>query len=148
MVFCYGSPSWLTYFHFLIQHIKRFWAFLVAQLVKNPPAMWETWVQSLGWEDPLEKRKATHSSNLVWRTPWTVSSMGLQRVEHDWVTYTFTFFFKRLWSKFIVGTTTYPKHGFMFSKTVIHASDGVSSVDIVHHILTFGNSSFVLILGF
>ena len=42
----------------------------MAQLVKNPPAMWETWVQSLGWEDPLEKGKATHSSILAWRIPW------------------------------------------------------------------------------
>ena len=48
------------------------WAFLVAQLVKNPPAMWETWVRSLGWEDPQEKVKATHSSILAWRIPWTV----------------------------------------------------------------------------
>ena len=48
------------------------WASLVAQLVKNPPAMRETWVQSLGWEDPLEKGKATHSSILSWRIPWTV----------------------------------------------------------------------------
>ena len=47
------------------------WASLVAQLVKNPPAMWETRVQSLGWEDPLEKGKATHSSILAWRIPWT-----------------------------------------------------------------------------
>ena len=47
-------------------------ASLVAQLVKNLPAMWETWVQSLGWEDPLEKGKATHSSILAWRIPWTV----------------------------------------------------------------------------
>ena len=47
-------------------------ASLVAQLAKNPPAMWETWVQSLGWEDPLEKRKATHFSILAWRFPWTV----------------------------------------------------------------------------
>ena len=47
-------------------------AFLVALLVNNPPAMWETWVRSLGWEDPLEKGKATHSSVLVWRIPWTV----------------------------------------------------------------------------
>ena len=51
-----------------------FWASLVAQLVKNPPAMLETWVQSLGWEDPLEKGKATHSSILAWRIPWTVYS--------------------------------------------------------------------------
>ena len=48
------------------------WASLVAQLIKNPPAMQETWVQSLRWEDPLEKAKATHSSILAWRIPWTV----------------------------------------------------------------------------
>ena len=48
------------------------WASLVAQLVKNPPAMRKTWVRSLGWEDPLEKGKATHSSILAWRIPWTV----------------------------------------------------------------------------
>ena len=48
------------------------WASLVAQLVKNLPAMWETRVQFLGWEDPLEKGKATHFSILVWRIPWTV----------------------------------------------------------------------------
>ena len=48
------------------------WTSPVAQLVKNLPAMWETWVQSLGWEDPLEKRKATHASILAWRIPWTV----------------------------------------------------------------------------
>ena len=48
------------------------WASPVAQLVKNPLAMWETWDQSLGWKDPLEKGKATHSSILAWRIPWTV----------------------------------------------------------------------------
>ena len=48
------------------------WVSLVAQLVKNLPAMWETWVQCLGLDDPLEKGKATHSSILPWRTPWTV----------------------------------------------------------------------------
>ena len=46
--------------------------FLVAQLVKNPPAMWESCIQSLGWEDPLEKGKATQSSILDWRIPWTI----------------------------------------------------------------------------
>ena len=54
----------------------KLWASLVAQLVKNPPAMWETWVLSLGWEDLLEKGKDTHSSILPWRIPWTVLSMG------------------------------------------------------------------------
>jgi len=48
------------------------WVSLVAQLVRNPPAMQETWVQSLGWEDPLEKGKATLSSILIWRIPWTI----------------------------------------------------------------------------
>ena len=59
------------------------WAYLIAQLVKNPPAMREIWVRSLGWEDPLEKGKGTHSSVLAWRIPWTIQSMGSQRVEHD-----------------------------------------------------------------
>ena len=59
------------------------WASLVAQLIKNPPAMQETWVRSLGWEDPLEKGKATQSGILAWRIPWTVWSVGLQRVGHD-----------------------------------------------------------------
>ena len=53
------------------------WASLVAQLVKNPPAIRETWVRSLGWEDPSEKGKATHSSILAWRIPWT-------RVSKSW----------------------------------------------------------------
>ena len=60
----------------------------VAQAVKNLPAMWETWIQSLGQEDPLEKSMATHSSILAWRIPWTeepgrLQSMSLQRVGHD-----------------------------------------------------------------
>ena len=58
-------------------------ASLEAQMVKNLPAMQETQVQSLGWEGPLEKGKATHSSILAWRIPWTVQSRGLQRVRHD-----------------------------------------------------------------
>ena len=49
-----------------------YWASLVAQLVKNLPAVQETWIQSLGWEDPLEKGKATHSSILPWRIPGTL----------------------------------------------------------------------------
>ena len=63
--------------------LQYFWASLVAQLVKNPPAMREIWVQSLGWEDPLEEGKATHSSILAWRIPWTIQSMGSQRVGHN-----------------------------------------------------------------
>ena len=61
---------------------------LVAQMVKNLPAMQETWARSLGWEDPLEKRMATHSSILAWTIPQTeepggLQSMGLQRIRHE-----------------------------------------------------------------
>ena len=52
--------------------LQHSWASLVAKLVKNPPAVWETWVRSLGLEDPLEKGEATHSSILAWRIPWIV----------------------------------------------------------------------------
>ena len=63
-------------------------ASLVAQMVKRLPAMRETWVRSLGWEDPLEKEMATHSSNRSWKIPWTeepckLQSPGSQRVGHD-----------------------------------------------------------------
>ena len=50
----------------------------MAQTVKNPPAMWETWVRSLGWEDPLEEGMVTHSSILAWKIPWTEKPGGLQ----------------------------------------------------------------------
>ena len=61
---------------------------LVAQMVKNLPVMWETWVRSLSWEDPLEEGMATHSNILAWKIPWTeepswLQSMGSQRVGHD-----------------------------------------------------------------
>ena len=64
------------------------WVSLVTQTVKNLPTMRETWVESLGREDPLEKRMATHSSILAWRIPWTEEpgghhSIGFQRVGHN-----------------------------------------------------------------
>ena len=74
-------------------------------MIKNLPSVWETWVWSLGWEDPLEKGMATHSSILAWRIPWTeepgrLPSMRLQRVGYDWVTFAFfhTKKKKNLWS--------------------------------------------------
>ena len=63
------------------------WASLVAQLVKNLSAMRETWVRSLGWEDALEKGKATHSRILAWRTPWTIQSYS-SYFTHSWVLFT------------------------------------------------------------
>ena len=68
------------------------WASLMAQMVNNPPAMWKTWVQSLGWEDPLEGQAWQHTSIFLPReTPWTekpggLQSMGSQRVRHNWAT--------------------------------------------------------------
>ena len=57
--------------------VREALASLVAQTVKNPPAMWENWVRSLGWEDPLEEDMAGHSSTLAWRIPWTEEPGGL-----------------------------------------------------------------------
>ena len=64
------------------------WTSLVAQMVKRLSTMRETWVRALGWEDPLEKEMAIHSSTVAWKIPWTeepgtLQSMGLQRVGHD-----------------------------------------------------------------
>ena len=68
--------------------MELYWAFLVAQMVKNLPAVQETWVRSQGWEDSLEKGMATHSSFLAWKIPGTEEfgrqqSMDSQRVRHD-----------------------------------------------------------------
>ena len=68
--------------------IEANWASLVAQMVKNLPVVQETWVQFLGWEDPLEEGMAAHSSSLAWRIPvdrgaWQATVLGSQRVRHD-----------------------------------------------------------------
>ena len=60
---------------------QYYWASLVDQLLQNLPVMWETWVQSLGWEDPLEKGKAAHSSILAWRIPWTTVHGGHKELD-------------------------------------------------------------------
>ena len=54
-----------------VTNLRAPWAFLMAQMVKHLPAMRDSWVRSLGWEDPLEKEMATHSSTLAWKIPWT-----------------------------------------------------------------------------
>ena len=78
----FWDGSWINWYLFIPGVSLR------AQLVKNPPAMQETPVRFLGWEDPLEKKKATHSNILAWRIPWTIQSMESQRVGHDWATFT------------------------------------------------------------
>ena len=87
-------------------------------MVKNLSGMWETWVRSLDWEDPLEKGMTTHSSILVWRIPWTeeptrLHSMGSLRVGHDWMTNTFTFF-KNSRERGLLSSYSYDK-GFKWS---------------------------------
>ena len=78
----------LSEFKFLSGYMPKSRASLVAQMVKSLPAVWETWVRYLGWEYPLEKEMATHSSILVWKIPWMeeagqLQSMELQSVRHD-----------------------------------------------------------------
>ena len=102
-----GGKSRTKHFWFTPLHSLVLWASLVAQTVKNLPAMQESWVWSLGQEDPLEKRMATHSSTLVWRIPWTeepgrIQSMGSQRVGHNWVTNTY---FQSLYHFFLAQLT-------------------------------------------
>ena len=81
----------LTVFRTLCPGVNHIWISLVAQTVKCLPAMQETWVQFLGWEDPLEEEVATHSYTRAWKIPWTMEpgrlqSMGSQRVRHNWAT--------------------------------------------------------------
>ena len=81
------TSSWQLCAMVLIYYIS--WFSLVAQTVKNPPAMQETWVQSLGQEDSPEEEMAAHYNVLAWRIPWTdepggLQSMGSQKVGHDW----------------------------------------------------------------
>ena len=80
-----GDPSWISGSgrspgEGIGYPLQYSWASLVAQMIKNLPTMWETWVQSLGWENPLQKGTATHSSILAWRIPWTEETGRLQSV--------------------------------------------------------------------
>jgi len=84
MIYFYNYEPILIHYYLLTSIVYS----LVAQSVKNLPAMWETWVGSLGREDPLEKEMATHSSILAWKISWTqepggLQSMGLERVGQD-----------------------------------------------------------------
>ena len=83
----YGSSSFSFLRNFYTVLLMSLFLHMVAQRLKRLPAMQETWVRSLGWEDPLEK-DTTHSSTLAWRIPWTeepggLQPTGLQRVGHD-----------------------------------------------------------------
>ena len=77
------------------------YASLVAQLIKSSPAMRETWVRSLGREDPLEKGTATHSSTLTWRILWTIP-WGRKDLAHDCVTFTFTLSLRYMWWEILI----------------------------------------------
>ena len=86
-----------VWWHLSSNLTSKLWGSLVAEMVKNPPAMQETQVWFLGWEDPLEKGMVTHSNILAWRTPWAEEPGGLQsirrqRVRHNWGTNTHKLF--------------------------------------------------------
>ena len=119
------------------------WASLIAQLVKNQPAMRKTWVWSLGWEDPLEKGKAAHSTILAWRIPCTVYSMWSQGVRRDWATFTSqAFLFPFLLSDLEIQWLNILEHEVTSQSTVIglqnpgpdtmdqYASFGYQNIDI------------------
>ena len=94
----------------------------VAQTVKNLPAMQKTLVCSLGWEDPLEKGTAIHSSILAWRIPWTeepcmLQFMRSQKVGHDWVTFTFTQIYVYIYKDMCV--YVYPKIQHIYTQFVL-----------------------------
>ena len=85
-----SSFHW-KYFGWVEEFEYTLWKRLVAQMIKCLSTIQETWVQSLGWDDPLEKEMAIHSSTIAWKFPWTeepgrIQSMGSQRVGHDWAT--------------------------------------------------------------
>ena len=85
-MFTQRSGSFCAYIKFTVAFLSM--ASLMAQTVKHLPVIWETQVQSLGWEEALEKEMATHSNTLAWKIPWTeepsrLQSMGSQRVGHD-----------------------------------------------------------------
>ena len=93
LFFSYTNKSWQTSYNQALSWCTTLCPMLAAQMIKNLPAMQESQVPSLGWEDPLEKQMATHSSVPAWKIPWTEESGGLQltgsqRVRHDWVTNT------------------------------------------------------------
>ena len=83
-----GPDSFNLHNNHMDQILILLLSFVLVQMLKNPPAMQESWVRSLGWEDPLEKGTATHSSILTWRIPWTeepgrLQYTGLQRAGHS-----------------------------------------------------------------
>ena len=86
---------WSLIINMILPLLPSCWASLVTQMVKSLPAVQDTWVWCLGWEDLLEKEMATHSSGLAWKIPWTgdpggLQSIGSQRVRHNWATSLFS----------------------------------------------------------
>ena len=125
-VFCqHIYNSWVKVFLWEVQHLSflRYGAFLVAQRLKHLPAMWETWVWSLGREDPLEKEMATHSSILAWRIPWTEELGGLQSTgsqSRTWLS-DFTFTFQPSWRRLMAKELIPPRLGIYMWRSSSHS---------------------------
>ena len=105
----YISKAWFC--QIIYKHLRHIQTSLVAQTVKRLSIIWDTWVWSLGWEDPLEKEMAIHSRAIAWKIPWTeepgrLQSMGSQRVGHDWATPLFTFTIHSKWKIIMLLSTS------------------------------------------
>ena len=120
------NRGYFNFINLILLHFVLLWASLVAQMVKNLPAMLETWVRSLDWEDTLEKGTATHSNILAWRIPLTqephgLQSMGSQRVRHDWATFTFSKFTSHFYKIFMEIYVSEDSHLLLFTENILLA---------------------------
>ena len=129
MIVCVGVYTYISHIC-MYMHIYTQGTSLVTQTVKNLPAMQETqetWVQSLGWEDPLEKEMGAHSSILAWKIPWTeepcrLQSLGSQRVRHDWATNSILYIHKHIYMLIFsyIYTHTYIYHIYILKIYLSH----------------------------
>ena len=120
-------------------------ASLLAQMVKNLPAMQETWVPSLGWEDSLEKGMATHSRILARRIPWSeepggLQSMGSQRVGHDWTTNTHFVWINSLFPELNQKLNRYNRDFFFKTLKHRHRISGLSQMEKAEQVTTWFSS--------
>ena len=115
---------------------------LCTSLGQNPPAMWETWVWFLGWENPLEKGTVTHSSILSWRIPWTIQSMGSQKVGHNWATFTFVVNYLLLLNNYLIWNFPYSYYQCNFYLFIRHWHNFLQEGIHFRKVLSFPTNEF------
>ena len=115
---------------------------LGTSLVQNPPAMWETWVWFLGWENPLEKGTVTHSIILSWSIPWTIQSMGSQKVGHNWATFTFVVNYLLLLNNYLIWNFPYSYYQCNFCLFIRHWHNSLQEGIHFRKVLSFPTNEF------